>query len=198
MDEPDIQFHQKSIIKLINKKIYDFIEIILSPFLARGLFRKIFVRKNISMIKGTKVIFDDNSVSDDIDLIIHSTEYNQKLSFLKNKDTIFHNNPNISEGLYFGFLPQKSNMFFVGHLYISWGIHWLIHEMQAKLIASCIKSKLSQKELLLIFKKDPDLLPYVLYNHGNNFSKNIYIDRYLDMGNKYLNIIKEKMSVFNN
>lgn len=64
--------------------------------------------------------------------------------------------------------------------------------MQAKLIASSIKSGLSQRKLLNIFKKDPNLLSYTLYNHGNDYSRYIYIDRYLDRGNKYLNILKDK------
>ena len=65
-----------------------------------------------------------------------------------------------------------------------------MHEMQAKIIAGCIKSALTHEVLLNIFKKVRTEKSYTLYNIGNRFSRTIDLNRYLSRGKKYLNIFK--------
>lgn len=154
---------------------------------------KVIKKKCISKIDGKNIVFDDGSVLKEIDLIIHATGYKQPFDFLNNKEDVFHGKYNALEGLYFGFLSFTKNIFFVGHLY-PLGSHWIIHEMQAKLIACCIKSGLTQAQLVDVFRKEKNLLAYTVYNHGKDFSKYIHIDKYIKKGERYLKIINSKGS----
>jgi cation diffusion facilitator CzcD-associated flavoprotein CzcO len=152
--------------------------------------RKVVTKKAIKDIKGNNVIFEDGTIDKSIDIIIHATGYQQSFHFIKQKDLIF-NKENVQDalhGLYFGFLPKIKGIYFIGQLY-PFGPHWVLFTIQAKLVAACIKSKLSHDKLIDLFKNDCSALKYSVFNYGKDYSSYVDINRYLKQGKRYLKII---------